>query len=104
LRSYEHVDEVRDRASLDDARTVLFHQDELIGIGSPVGAYGHCLGPTNKLCAALAKPTPAPPHLVTDATSGCSIPTFHWVNDNPVARPLAIDTYRNGLRQRGVRS
>ena len=85
--SLENVDEFR------DAALVLFVEDELIGVGAPIGADGHGFGAADELGAARTEALPAPFHLGRRTASRGAVPAFHRMDGDAVADALTVDQH-----------
>ncbi len=78
--------QVVDRALVDD---------QLVGVGPPVGADGGGLGPHDPRPAG-AEPPPAPAHEVGGAAVGLAVPSLHGQDAEPVGSPAPDDVEGGG--------
>ena len=81
----EDVDEFR------DLPLVLLVEDELIGVGTPIGTDGHGFGAADELGAARTEALPATFHLGRRSARCRAVPAFHRMDGDTVADTLTVD-------------
>jgi hypothetical protein len=64
-----------------------FAENQLVGVGSTIGPYGHGFATPDQFRPRLTKSLPATNHRFGDSTLGCPIPAFHGLNRDPITNP-----------------